>query len=50
MISAYSDGPVSQLFGPVILFFGRPVMGKLLVGGESLGSVCKLGPYDGCCV
>ena len=30
MISAYSDGPVSQLFWPILLFFGGSVMGKFV--------------------
>ena len=44
---ACPDGPLSQLPGPILVFFGGPVLGKLLPGGEGLGGVCKLGPCDG---
>ena len=49
MVSAYSDGYVSHLFGQILLFFGGPVLGKLLAGEEGLGGVYKLRPCDGDC-
>ena len=47
MTSACPDDSFSQLLGPILLFFGGPVLGELLAGGEGLGGVCKSGPCDG---